>query len=150
MKFSATFIAAAAAFLPQISAHLTMVTPKQWFVAENGIIEGSQFPLNAQGANYPCHGVAPEAPVATYAPGSTQTLQLMGTAVHSGGSGQMSITYDTTPTKDSVFRVMTSWQGNHPLKVDGNISPPSATYMLPALSFKVPEGLPAGKAVVAW
>jgi hypothetical protein len=149
MKFSATLIAAATAFLPQISAHLTMVTPKQWHVPESAG-DGSQFPLHASGSNYPCHGVNPEAPVATYAPGSTQTLQLMGTAVHSGGSGQMSITYDTNPNKNTVFRVMTSWQGNHPMQINGNVEPGDPKYMLKPLQFKVPSNLPAGQAVVAW
>ncbi|KAL7268819.1 hypothetical protein RUND412_008540 [Rhizina undulata] len=155
MKFSNSAIIAAAAFLPVIRAHLIMTEPKQWTIpvitrATTETSDGPSNPLQADGSNFPCHGVAPEDSVATYEPGSTQTLQLQGSAVHSGGSGQMSITYDTTPTKDTVFRVMTSWEGSHPLKIDGNISPADASHMLDPLQFKVPANLPAGKAVVAW
>ncbi|CUS11866.1 unnamed protein product [Tuber aestivum] len=166
MKFSAAAVAALSVFLPQIvSAHLVMVEPKQWFVPEviRGSVETSdsqQHPLQADGSNYPCHGVAPEDVVATYEPGSTQELSLKGTAVHGGGSGQMSITYDLKPTKDSKFRVMQSWMGDHPIKAAGNLGPDDrdpgnlgAEFPLSSinpLTFKVPAGLPKGKAVVAW
>lgn len=154
MQFTIATIVAISAFLPSISAHLTMGTPPQWHVPEKigatvETSDGPQSPLQADGSNYPCHGVAPEAPVATYAPGSVQPLQLIGSAVHGGGSGQMAITYDTTPTKNSVFRTMTSWEGNHPVQADGNLTPDPA-HVLPLLHFTVPAGLPAGKAVVAW
>ncbi|KAL7271934.1 hypothetical protein RUND412_005278 [Rhizina undulata] len=158
MKISTSFFIAAAAFLPTISAGhegLVMVEPKQWSIPQ--LITGStvetgdspHHPLKADGSNYPCHGVAPEASVATYEPGSMQTLQLQGYNVRSGGSGQMSITYDTTPTADSKFRVMTSWEGGHPMRIDGNL-PFDPSHMLDPIKFKVPENLPAGKAVVAW
>ena len=159
MKFSAATVAVLSVFLPQIvSAHLTMQEPKQWTIPEiiRATVEtsdGPQNPLQADGSNYPCHMVTPGAVVATYAPGSTQKLKLQGSAVHGGGSGQMSITYDTKPTKDSKFRVLQSWMGDHPVKADGNLSPPSATLDLDPinpLSFKVPAGLPAGTAVIAW
>ncbi|KAL7274946.1 hypothetical protein RUND412_002122 [Rhizina undulata] len=155
MKFTVSAVIAASAFLPAISAHLIMVEPKQWYVPEIiratvATSDSQQHPLQADGSNYPCQGVAPEASVATYEPGSMQNLGLIGTAVHSGGSGQMSITYDTTPTKESKFRVMDSWEGGHPIRVDGNLLPADASYVLPIIQFKVPENLPAGKAVVAW
>jgi len=166
MKFSATTAAALSVFLTRIvSAHLTMDEPKQWFVPEviRATVETSdsqQHPLQADGSNYPCQGVTPEAPVATYAPGSTQKLKLLGSAVHGGGSGQMSITYDIKPTKDSKFRVMQSWMGDHPVKAVGNLGisdrdPQGLGAKLPLdpinpLTFKVPAGLPKGKAVVAW
>ncbi|CAZ86463.1 unnamed protein product [Tuber melanosporum] len=166
MKFSTATVAALSVFLPQIvSAHLVMLEPKQWFVPEviRGSVETSdsqQHPLQADGSNFPCHGVAPEGVVATYEPGSTQKLKLQGTAVHGGGSGQMSITYDLNPTKDSKFRVMQSWQGDHPIKAVGNLGPQDrdpqnlgAAFPLDSvnpLTFKVPSNLPKGKAVVAW
>ncbi|KAL7276819.1 hypothetical protein RUND412_000160 [Rhizina undulata] len=154
MKFSVPAIIATAAFLPAISAHLVMVEPKQWTVPvrTGATVETSdspQHPLQADGSNFPCQGVAPEGSVANYEPGGTQTLQLQGSAVHSGGSGQMSITYDGTPSSSTKFRVMTSWEGGHPMRVDGNLTP-DASHMLDPIQFKVPAGLPAGKAIVAW
>ncbi|RPB03864.1 hypothetical protein L873DRAFT_1786823 [Choiromyces venosus 120613-1] len=166
MKFSTATIAALSVFLPQIvSAHLIMVEPKQWFVPQvtRATVETSdsqQHPLQADGSNYPCQGVAPEDVVAKYEPGSTQSLKLIGTAVHGGGSGQMSITYDLKPTKDSKFRVMQSWMGDHPVKAVGNLGPQDRDPQnlgpkfpldsINPLSFKVPAGLPKGKAIVTW
>lgn len=159
MHFSISTIATVAALISSISCHLIMDSPKQWKVKvidnpDAKLGEGPQNPLLESGANYPCQGAAPEAPVATYAPGSMQPLKLLGSAVHGGGSGQMSITYETTPTKATKFRVMTSWMGGHPLDVPGNL-PPNAALDLTTqpggnIQFKVPAGLPAGKAVVAW
>lgn len=139
------------------SGHVVMVEPKQWYVPE--IIretipksDGPQYPLQEDGSNFPCHGVTPEAPVATYLPGASQPLKLKGSAVHGGGSGQMSITYDTKPTKNTIFRVMTSYMGDHPIKADENFPEDAdlALYPLSPLSFKIPEGMPMGRAVVAW
>ena len=154
MKFTLSTVIAAAGFLPLISAHLVMIEPKQWNVPyrQGATVETSdsnQHPLQGDGSNYPCHGVPPEEPVATWQPGSTQQLKLKGSAIHSGGSGQMSITYETQPNKNTVFRVMQSWQGGHPISHDGNL-PPNAEHPLPAIPFTVPKDLPAGKAVVAW
>ncbi|KAL7276827.1 hypothetical protein RUND412_000168 [Rhizina undulata] len=125
MKFTTATIIAAAAFLPTISAHLS--------------------PLKPDGSDFPCHGSAPEAPVTEYEPGSMQALKLKGVAVHGGGSGQMSITYETKPNKNTKFRVMTSFEGNHPMATQaGNLG---NAELIPPIKFKVPAGLPAGKAV---
>jgi len=72
----------------------------------------------------------------------------------------MVITYDTNPSKNTVFRVMTSYMGDHPIKAVGNLGkddrdPGNLQSELPLwplnpLSFTVPKGLPKGKAVVAW
>ncbi|PWW75408.1 Lytic polysaccharide monooxygenase [Tuber magnatum] len=142
-----------------------MVEPKQWNVPE--VVrasvqksDGNLNPLQNDGSNFPCHGVAPEAPVATYLPGTSHPLKLRGSAVHGGGSGQMAITYDPNPTKNTVFRVMTSYMGDHPIKAAGNLGPADRDptglkseldlWKLNPLSFTVPKGLPKGKAVVAW
>ena len=142
-----------------------MFEPKQWNVPEvvRATVEksdGNLNPLQSDGSNFPCHGVAPEAPVATYLPGTSQSLKLKGSAVHGGGSGQMVITYDTNPSKNTVFRVMTSYMGDHPIKAAGNLGPTDRDpqgqkselelWKLNPLSFTVPKGLPKGKAVVAW
>jgi len=145
MQFS---LALVASLLSGASAHLVMKTPQQWEV-----VGGAQAPLAADHSDFPCQSGTPAASVATYDPGSEQTLQLMGSAVHGGGSGQMVITYDTKPTKDSVFRVMTSWEGNHPVNsasVNNANLPADPSHMLDPIKFTVPSGLPKGDAVVAW
>lgn len=140
-------LAVVASLLSCASAHLVMKTPAQWTVSS------PQAPLAADHSDFPCQAGTPGDSVATYEPGSEQTLQLMGSAVHGGGSGQMVITYDTKPTKDSVFRVMTSWEGNHPVNsesVNNANYPADPTKLLDPIKFTVPSGLPKGEAVVAW
>jgi len=149
MKFSLATIAAAAAFLPMIEAHLFMNVP--------GTYKGGDPmpPLDPSGSNFPCalndfgssDGEGP-----TLNPGQGGEIKLFGTAVHSGGSCQISITYDQPPTKNSVWKVMKSFQGGCPLDVQGNLpdaGDPTAN-ALPTLQYTVPDGLPAGKATIGW
>lgn len=71
--------------------------------------------------------------------GEKQTLSFKGSAVHGGGSCQLSITTDTEPTANSVFKVIKSMEGGCP-GVDG----PST------FDFELPSSIPNGKATFAW
>ncbi|KAF8462935.1 hypothetical protein BDZ91DRAFT_661663 [Kalaharituber pfeilii] len=113
-------------------------------------------PLDPSGSNFPCSitdfsqadGDGP-----TLSPGQAgPAIKLFGTAVHSGGSCQISITYDQPPNKNSVWKVMKSFQGGCPIDVQGNLpgGGDPTTNALPALQYTVPAGLPSGKATVAW
>jgi len=93
--------------------------------------------------NYPCHvapGTVADGPMNELPVGSTQTLSFNGTAVHAGGSCQLSVTLDKTPTKDSKFKVIHSIVGGCP-GVNGRAG---------TFDFKVPSSLPNGEAVFAW
>jgi hypothetical protein len=72
--------------------------------------------------------------------GSTQKLEFDGTAVHGGGSCQLAITTDPTPSESSVFKVIKSIEGGCP-GVDGTTN----TY-----EFSLPDSIPNGKATFAW
>lgn len=145
MLLSLSTIAAVAALVSTSAAHMIMADPPQWAVPGE-----SQGPLDFSGSDFPCqNGVADPTVSRTYTAGSTAKLQVQGSAVHGGGSGQMVITYDFPPTKDSVWRVMTSFEGDHPLKAAGNL-PADPTLLHEPIPFTVPAGLPSGKAVVAW
>ncbi|CCX04980.1 hypothetical protein FPQ18DRAFT_283928 [Pyronema domesticum] len=154
MQFTLSTIAAVAALITSVSAHARMSDPPQWKV----LVPDSMSPEAPDGSTFPCQGgVAESTASRTYQAGGSGTLQLHGTAVHGGGSGQMVITYDFPPTKDSVWRVMQSWEGNHPIQcLEGNLqdcfpgTAVSADHPLPPLQFAIPSGLPSGKAVVAW
>ena len=93
-------------------------------------------PLNADGSNFACKGYhlnTPLTTVATYAAGSKQTLRLKGSATHSGGSCQISLSCDG----GSNFNVIKSIMGGCPL---------SDSY-----DFKVPSDIPAAKqCLLAW
>ncbi|RVD87958.1 uncharacterized protein DFL_002160 [Arthrobotrys flagrans] len=147
MHFTTSFIAAAAAFLPLVSAHVKMVSPEVYGINTDNA------PLDPTGANFPCKfpgGVgSKEDPKATYTPGVSGTFQLLGGATHGGGSCQISITYDNPPTKDSVFKVVQSYEGGCPVVASGNLGG-DASMPLPALPVQLPEGLKAGEAVFVW
>jgi len=152
MQFTLATVAAFAAFITSATSHLIMADPPQWAVPGE-----SQAPLDPSGSDFPCQNGNPDPTASrTYTPGSQALLQIQGTAVHGGGSGQMLITYDFPPTANSMWRVMQSFEGDHPIKSKGNMQDqdpsitPSASYMLPPITWNVPSGLPAGKAVVAW
>jgi hypothetical protein len=123
---------------------MIMVQPPQW----SGVPASS--PLAADGSDFPCQAATPNpTPVATYTAGGTGMLGVEGSATHGGGSGQMVITYDFPPTKNSVWRVMQSWEGDHPVKCAGNF-PADPTMPHPPIPFAIPKQLKAGRAVIAW
>ncbi|KAI5201230.1 hypothetical protein E4T38_06168 [Aureobasidium subglaciale] len=92
-------------------------------------------PLFADGSNFPCKGYQndrPMVPVATYSAGSTYNMTIAGSAVHGGGSCQLSLSYDNGAT----FRVIKSMIGGCPL---------TSTY-----DFTIPSYAPDGNALFAW
>ncbi|KAI5854461.1 hypothetical protein BZA05DRAFT_266392 [Tricharina praecox] len=145
MQFTFSTIAAVAALIGSSAAHMIMADPPQWVVPGESL-----GPLDPSGSDFPCaNGVAVTTASRTYTAGESAILQVQGSAVHGGGSGQMLITYDMPPTASSVWRVMVSFEGDHPVKADGNL--PADPYLLHApISYTIPEGLPSGTAVVAW
>lgn len=72
--------------------------------------------------------------------GQQQTIKFKGTAVHGGGSCQLSVTTDTEPTENSVFKVIKSIEGGCP-GVDGKTN---------EYQFELPDSIPNGKATFAW
>ena len=55
--------------------------------------------------------------------GSQQSLSFTGSAVHGGGSCQISLTKDLKPTKDTDFRVILSIEGGCPASAEVRIFP---------------------------
>ncbi|EPS39968.1 hypothetical protein H072_6402 [Dactylellina haptotyla CBS 200.50] len=150
MQFSTSLIAAAAAFLPLINAHVALLSPPPYA----GTTDNS--PLDASGSNFPCKfpgGVGTKvAPAATdiFTPGQSGAFKLIGSAVHGGGSCQISITYDNPPTKNSVFKVVQSYEGACPVNADGNLPGADPSNGLPEIAVMLPDGLKAGEAVFVW
>ena len=143
MKFIITTIAIAAAFVPMMEGHLKMVN--------DGTYPGGDGLGPVVKENFPCtrDGGEPEKDGPTLTPGDSAKISLEGTAVHGGGSCQISITYDQPPTEKSVWKVMKSFIGGCPVDNDQNLNPGS-TEKLPPLNYQIPRGLPSGKATIAW
>lgn len=112
-------------------------------------------PLKDDGSDFPCKqrtGVYnPEGASNIMPLGSTQPLNFIGSAVHGGGSCQISITYDAAPTKDSTWKVIHSIEGGCPMQnVGGNYGDNANQPVPDTYHFTIPTGLPTGTAVLAW
>ncbi|KFX93724.1 hypothetical protein V490_04715 [Pseudogymnoascus sp. VKM F-3557] len=91
-------------------------------------------PLLADGSNFPCKGYHTDTfrATATYTAGSAYDISITGSATHSGGSCQLSLSYDHGAT----FKVIKSILGGCPL---------TSKY-----DFVVPAEAPNGPALLAW
>ncbi|PNS16522.1 hypothetical protein CAC42_256 [Sphaceloma murrayae] len=178
MKY-ATSAAATFALLSTASAHMFMSSPKP--------IQGNAIknPLDPSGSDFPCHGVSPPgAGGVSMAVGSKQSLIFdsgldssgkdthANTAVHGGGSCQISITYETDAAKlkdPNSWRVLYSIEGGCPTNSKGNLADsyqgPNGGYSgawqcsdpatngydcVNSFEFTIPEGVKSGQATLAW
>jgi hypothetical protein len=131
-------------------AHMKMTTPTPYAVPS---IDNS--PLNADGSNFPCKqasGASYSAAATNTMPiGSVQTLSFIGSAVHGGGSCQVSVTYDAQPNAKSTFKVIHSIIGGCPMKnITGNNGDDATQVDPDQYPFTIPSSLPTGSATLAW
>ncbi|KAH7152200.1 chitin-binding, domain 3 [Dactylonectria estremocensis] len=132
------------------SAHMLISNPVPY-----GKSSLSNSPLAADGSDFPCKlrtGVyEAEGASNSYAQGSTQTLSFLGTAVHGGGSCQISITTDKEPTSSSVWKVIKSIEGGCPAKgQEGNIGDDANAEDPYTYDYTIPKELAAGDYTIAW
>ena len=127
-------------------------------------------PLNGESLLFPCQGGEGgtyEGETNIFEAGSQQTLRFSGSAVHGGGSCQISVTYENPPPADkSKWKVIHSFIGGCPSTAVGNLPTtgqgpnglPDGVECAPGetgecksiLEFPVPADLPNGEAFVAW
>lgn len=139
-----TLLAAMLAMVPlSAKAHMIMANPVPYNHPNNS-------PLDPSGSDFPCKAL-PYTIVTMndWKVGSTQKLSFTGTAVHGGGSCQLSVTTDKEPTKSSKFKVIYSIEGGCPANVDGNLDERGPSYD-GSFPFTVPPELPNGQMTVAW
>ncbi|KAK0615855.1 hypothetical protein B0T17DRAFT_470722, partial [Bombardia bombarda] len=132
------------------NAHMIMSSPQPFAVpaVHNGPLlkDGTDFPCQAVGGTYSAAGVSNVLPL-----GSSQNLAFIGQAVHGGGSCQVSITYDTAPTKNSVWKVIHSIEGGCPAKnTPGNMGESSSAVDPFTYQYPIPDDIPTGNATIAW
>ncbi|KAJ6110452.1 hypothetical protein N7486_002687 [Penicillium sp. IBT 16267x] len=130
------------------SAHMIMTNPVPY-----GKDTLNNSPLAADGSDFPCklrsntYEVTEENVMVI---GQSHNLTFQGSATHGGGSCQISLTTDLTPSKDTEWQVIKSFEGGCPANVDGNLSG-GATMVDPySFDFAIPEGISAGKYTLAW
>ncbi|KAG9186784.1 hypothetical protein G6011_09892 [Alternaria panax] len=146
MSINSIFIAAAAmlAMAPlSANAHMILKSPVPYGNPNNS-------PLDISGSDFPCKAVPYTVNTMNEWPvGSEQTLSFIGTAVHGGGSCQISVTTDKEPTKDSKWKVIYSIEGGCPVQAAGNLDQngPSTDN---SFNFTIPSELPNGVMTTAW
>ncbi|KAJ5280351.1 hypothetical protein N7478_005723 [Penicillium angulare] len=130
------------------NAHMIMTKPVPY-----GKDTLNNSPLAADGSDFPCklrsdtYAVSEQNVMVI---GESQPLTFEGSATHGGGSCQISLTTDLTPTKDTDWQVIKSFEGGCPANVDGNLSG-GATMVDPyTFNFTIPDGIAAGKYTLAW
>ncbi|KAL6151427.1 hypothetical protein ACJBU6_10410 [Exserohilum turcicum] len=134
MSIRSTILAAAALFATA-SCHIIMEQPVPYSVdkIDNSPISKAQYPCKSQ------NGFT-VSQMNKMAVGEQQTIKFKGTAVHGGGSCQLSVTLDTEPTVNSKFKVIKSIEGGCP-GVDGKTND---------YTYELPKSIPNGKATFAW
>lgn len=130
------------------NAHLQMMTPAPF----PGYNSGPWGPQPDWTFNpFPCQGKMTGGTATDLKLGSSgNKLVFKGSAVHSGGSCQVSLTYEANPTKDTVWRTITSFHGGCPIKFDDNMPPNAEAVLDSGLTYDVPADIPAGDAKIAW
>lgn len=129
------FFAIVGGFLASFAnAHMIMAQPVPF-----GVKTLNNSPL---GNDYPCKqraGVYDVSSMNNMEVGKPQALSFSGTAIHGGGSCQISVSLDKNPTPSSTFKVIHTIEGDCP----GANAPES-------FQFKIPDGFPNGEFALAW
>ena len=162
----------ATGFALTANAHLFLSSPMP--IPGNAVKD----PLDASGSNFPCHGSSiPQSGGERMEAGSSQLLHFdtgngLNTAVHGGGSCQISITYDTDPAKMKdpknwkvIYSIEQGCPTNTLLNLDQSYQGPEGSYTgswpcgdpkansvdcVNAFNFTIPKGVKNGHAILAW
>lgn len=126
------------------NAHMIMANPVPFGSPNNS-------PLDASGSDFPCKvgasGSYEVKKMNDWPVDSEQILSFTGTAVHGGGSCQLAVTTDKTPSPLSKWKVIYSIEGGCPASTTGNLAAGDKSATFP---FKVPSELPNGEMTMAW
>ncbi|KAG9205151.1 hypothetical protein G6514_008728 [Epicoccum nigrum] len=132
MSLRSTILAAATFCAYAVDAHMIMASPVPFVKPDNGPINQAQWPCKKN--------LGFEVTTMNkMAVGEQQTLSFDGSAVHGGGSCQLSVTTDTEPTENSVWKVIQSIEGGCP-----------GVEKAEEFKFELPDSIPNGKGTFAW
>ncbi|KAL2354149.1 hypothetical protein BJ546DRAFT_1026940 [Cryomyces antarcticus] len=132
--------------LSHVDAHMIMNTPTPYGVSTLDNSPLKNVAIGSEGSDFPCKqrtGVYDITTMNNMAVGTPQTLSFKGSASHSGGSCQLSVSLDKEPTAKSTFKVIQSYVGGCPTTTGDNGGSNS-------FNFSMPQGMPNGVATLAW
>ncbi|KAJ5240385.1 uncharacterized protein N7469_001976 [Penicillium citrinum] len=134
---------------PLAHGHLIMTSPEPY--SKQSL---NNSPLAADGSDFPCklreNGFRTPSQETIYHIGDKQTIRLLGSAIHGGGSCQISLTTDLEPTKISKWSVIKSFEGGCPSDASWNLGGLATTDHDLQIPFKIPEGISPGRYTLAW
>lgn len=132
-----------------VEAHQYMVKPVPY---DFSTTDFDNRPLYADGSDYPCRASAYNVVTENMmAVGEPQELAFIGTAVHGGGSCQISITSDRAPTKDTKWSVLKSIEGGCVADTTGNLDGSDRSAPNPyTFSFTLPDDVEPGQYTMAY
>ncbi|KAF2192697.1 lytic polysaccharide monooxygenase [Zopfia rhizophila CBS 207.26] len=127
-------VALATLLASSANAHMIMAKPVPFSVdkIDNSPITAAQYPCKSQ------NGFTVST-MNSMKVGEEQQLTFKGSARHGGGSCQLAVTTDETPSANSKFKVIMSMEGGCP-----------KTNPEEAFTFKLPDSVPNGKMTFAW
>ena len=131
------------------SGHLIMMSPEPY---SNKSLNNS--PLAYDGSDFPCKlredaFLAPTKET-VYEVGVVNTMRFRGSATHGGGSCQLSLTEDLLPSKQSMWKVIKSYEGGCPKNSGQNLAGGADTDDDIQLDFAIPEHIHPGRYTLAW
>ncbi|TKA68920.1 hypothetical protein B0A49_05896 [Cryomyces minteri] len=132
--------------LSHVDAHMIMNTPTPYGTSTLDNSPLKNVAIGSEGSDFPCKqrtGVYDITTMNNMAVGAPQTLSFKGSASHSGGSCQLSVSLDKEPTAKSTFKVIQSYVGGCPTTTGDNGGSNS-------FNFSMPQGMPNGVATLAW
>lgn len=132
-----------------VNAHMMMSSPAPYgkSTLDNSplLADGSDFPCKQRSGVYDLEGASNNLVI-----GQSNTLSFIGSAVHGGGSCQVSLTTDAAPTKDSKWMVIHSIEGGCPSNVTGNLDADAAGTGAATFDYTIPDTISPGEYTIAW
>ncbi|KAK4694702.1 hypothetical protein P7C71_g2923, partial [Lecanoromycetidae sp. Uapishka_2] len=135
-------------FAHHIHAHVKLEQPVPY-----GAASLNTNPLNQDGSDWPCKQRPSVYDISQWnimPVNSVQTISFQGQATHGGGACQISLTRDTPPTANSVFKVIKSIEGGCPSTNPGNVGTDPFGYGADEFNFTIPNAITPANYTLAW
>ncbi|KAL1974866.1 hypothetical protein VTN31DRAFT_5070 [Thermomyces dupontii] len=138
-----------------VHGHMRLRSPQPYLNAQT---QDANPPLDPGGSDFPCKLTSGDSftfpsdlPDSNKAPvGGQVKLNFFGSATHGGGSCQIALTKDITPTKNSKWMVIHSIEGGCPANVPGNLPDDPNGTGSDEFFFTIPEGIEPGEYTLGW
>ncbi|KAN0072200.1 hypothetical protein V8E54_009929 [Elaphomyces granulatus] len=151
---SAVAMVTALLFSSMADAHMMLYTPEPFDKAGLNtsplVGDGSDFPCKLRPTVYDLPAGTDRSTINVMKIGDQQPLSFIGSAVHGGGSCQVSLTTDSKPSNDTKWQVIHSIMGGCPANVSGNLPDDPTGHGASTFNYSIPDGIAPGQYTLAW